>query len=121
MPEQSMKYADDTPSYYDSLIYQLEFMIEDYNKLLRIQAKAGHNEELLNSTLARMITISTQLYIKLEGCGTKAKDLIDELQPYTTWSDNLLEIKADPEQISKMPNLFRLILRAYDRLNISNI
>lgn len=121
MPEQNMKYADDTDSYYDSLIYQLEYMIEDYNKLLRVQAKAGYNENLFNSTLARMVTISTQLLIKLEGCGTKAEDLVKELKHYESWSDDLLRVKADPVEMDKIPELFRLILRAYDRLGVSNI
>lgn len=120
MVQQDMKYAEETNEYYNSLIYQLELLIEDYNKLKQIEAKAGHDERILNSVLARMVTIADQLMIKLDGCGIRGADLVAELKPFSYWSEDLLKVKSEQSEINKIPDLFRLILRAYDRLGLSN-
>jgi hypothetical protein len=118
--QQDIKYAEETNEYFNSMIYQEELLIEDYNKLLQVLAKSGHNENILNAVLSRAVVIATQLIVKLEGCGARGADLLKEFEQYKSWKKNLIIIKSEETEIEKLPDLIELILRAYDKLGYTN-
>ena len=120
MIQQDIKYAEETNEYFNSMIYQEELLIEEYNKLLQIEAKAGHDEKTLNSVLSRPVVIATQLIVKLEGCGTRGADLLKEFEPFKYWDKDLLKVKSEESEVAKIPDLIKLILRAYDKLGYTN-
>ena len=118
--QQDIKYTDDSNEYFNSMIYQMELLVEGYNELLQIQANSGHNEKKLNTVLARAVVISTQIIVKLEGCGTRGEELLKEFEPFRNWKRDLVVIKSNEEEIAKIPDLIELILRAYDKLGYTN-
>ena len=114
------KKADDSNIYGDMLILRIRDISDLYSTLLTKYAKITTDEDVFNMFLSEMIVVADHLLAKLEGIGDKAKPLLKEFEEFQPWLDNIALPKIDIEETKKVHKLFRLILRAYDLLGLSN-
>lgn len=91
-----------------------------YGSLLSKYAKFGWDEDLFNTFLAELVVVAINVYHKLKGSGDKAKDLIDEFQPYLPWMDDISIPKIDVKEQIKVHQLYRLIVKSYEKLGFTN-
>jgi hypothetical protein len=117
---QEMKRVDDADYFKDMMILHLDALTILYRDLLKGYAKLTLDENLFNETVSEMIVIMNHLNVKLEGCGDKTKDIVRELNEFSSWADDILIPKKDIVQMKRIHKLFRLILKAYDILGLSN-
>jgi len=114
------KQADDTNIYRDMLVLRIKDISDVYSNLLTKYAKIQTDEDVFNAFLSEMIVVSGHLLAKLEGCGDKAKPLLEEFEEFKPWFDDISLPKIDIDETKKVHKLFRLILKAYDLLGLSN-
>jgi hypothetical protein len=112
--EMSRDYGDDLRSYLDDLTVLYESMLAKW-------ARGSSDEELLNTTLSKMISIMAHLLPKLDGGGQKTKELRKKFEPYEAWIDSIQIPKNDDAEADKIPQLYLLILQAYDKLGLTSI
>jgi len=113
--------AVDTLDYRLSLIISLEDMSKVYSEYRVHLAKVSEDKELTRKCVCMLMTLMDHLLPKLEGGGEKWKDLLKEFEEFKVWSDNILIPLNDVDELKKVHKLWRLILKAYDVLNISNV
>lgn len=116
-----LKQAEETQQYRDMLILHLDALTIMYRDLLKSYAKITIDENLYNETLAEMVVIMNNLTPKLDGGGKRTEGLRKEFEEFDCWCDDILIPKKDVEESKKLHKLYRLILRAYDVLGVSNI
>lgn len=121
MYNQEMKRADDMDFFRDMMVLHLDALTILYRDLLKQYAKLSMDDDLFNETVSEMVVISNHLLVKLNGSGTRCEALIAEFEAFQPWFDNILIPKADVEEMKKIHLLFRLIIKAYDMLGLSNI
>lgn len=115
------KQAAETNLYLEMLILRVKDITDIYSNLLTKYAKITTDEEVFNAFLSEMIVVACHLLAKLEGSGEKAKPLLEEFKEFEPWLDDISIPKIKIEETKKVHKLFRLILRAYDLLGLSNI
>ena len=120
MDQQAVKYADDNAEYKLSLIIMLDDLSRYYAALLETYAKACENKELFRQCVSKMIVLMYHVLPKLEGGGNRFKALLDDFKEFEPWMTNILIPVHDTEEAKKIHVLFRLILRAFDQLNLSS-
>lgn len=118
--ETTVKQAESTNLYQDMLILRLKDLSDVYSLLLTQYAKITRDEDLFNAFLSELIVISNHLIAKLEGGGSENQDLLKQFNEYEEWFENIAKPKLDIKEQERVHKLFRLILKAYDSLNISN-
>lgn len=111
--------AVETADYRLSLILSLEDVSRLYSELLSHYAKVSENKELIRNCICKMVVLMNHLLPKLEGTG-KHKELLEQFNEFRPWSDNILLPVNDTDELKKVHKLFRLILKAYDVLGLSN-
>ena len=79
------------------------------------------NLPLVDGCISKMITIMVHLLPKLQGAGEPMKDLVAEFQKYDAWMKNPSLPKTNKIEADKIPELFFLIVQAYDKIGLSNI
>ena len=67
-----------------------------------------------------MISLMGHLLPKLRGGGPASEKMIEKFKPYEKWLTNMSLPKLDPIEADKIPELYLIILEAYDHLGISN-
>jgi len=92
-----------------------------YEAMLTKWAKYEADDELVNATLAKMIAITGHLLPQLDSGGDKWKSLRSEFVPYESWLDSIQIPKTIDEEADKIPGLYKLILKAYHKLGLTNI
>jgi hypothetical protein len=113
--------AVDTADYRLSLIISLEDMSKIYSEYLNHLAKVSEDKELTRKCVCMMVVLMNHLLPKLQGGGQKWGPLLEEFAEFNSWSDNILNPLNNVNELKKVHKLFRLILKAYDVLNISNV
>jgi len=118
--EPQLKQADMTNQYRDILILHLDALSILYRNVLRDYAKSVMDEDKYNDCLSEMIVIMDHLYPKLEGGGDRTKDLLKQFNEFINWTENIIIPKAQIEERKKLHQVYKLILKAYDVLGLSN-
>lgn len=116
----TVKRAESTDMYRDMLILRLKDISDLYSALLSKYAKITMDEDLYNSLLSEMIVVAGHLLAKLEGGGEKFQKYLDDFKEFKPWFDDISLPKIDIKEMKKVHKLFRLILRTYDALNLSD-
>lgn len=114
------KQAMETIDYRLSLIISLEDITRLRVEYQMMNAKLSENKEVTRKFICAMVTVMEHLLPKLEGGGEKWKPLLDDFEKFRSWSDNILIPMNDTEELKKAHELFRLIVKAYDVLGLSN-
>lgn len=117
---EQLKQATVTNQYRDILILHLDALTIMYRDVLRDYAKSVIDEERFNECLTEMIVILDHLYPKLEGGGERTKFLLKEFDDFISWTENVMIPKINIEEQKKLHRLYKLILKAYDVLGLSN-
>lgn len=112
--------AEETYQYRELLIYHLDKLTLLFGDYLSNEARGARDELLVNNMLAEMIVLSAHLYPKIQGGGKQTEMLLQEFKSFLPWITDIKIPKAYPEQRKKIPELFRLIIQAYDKLGLSN-
>lgn len=120
MPNEQFKQAVVSTQYRDILILHLDALTIMYRDLLRDYAKCVLDEDKYNDCLSEMIVVMDHLMPKLEGGGHGTEYLLKQFSEYKEWSENIMIPKAVIAERMKLHGLFKLILKAYDVLGISN-
>jgi hypothetical protein len=113
--------AVDTADYRYGLIICLEDLRRTRVKYLNHLGKVSEDKELTREYICMLITVMDELLPKLKGGGTKWSDVVKEFEAFESWSDNILTPLNETKELEKVHVLHRLIVKAYDVLNISNI
>jgi len=100
--------------------YLDELTIIYENMMARLISNRGA-EEAFNACVAKMLSITTHLLPKIEGGGSKTKELQEEFEKYKFWIKQVQAMKIDKEEMNKIPDLYSLIVRAYDILGLTSI
>jgi hypothetical protein len=117
---QEIKQAEESNIYRDMLILRMKDITDLYSGLLSKYAKLATDEDLSNSFLSEMLVVAAHLIAKLEGSGDKGKPLLSEFDEFRPWLDDISIPKRSVDESKKMHKLFRLILKSYDLLGLSN-
>lgn len=117
---QEMKQADESNIYRDMLILRMKDITDLYSGLLSKYAKLATDEDLSNNFLSEMLVVAAHLIAKLEGSGEKGLALLKEYDEFRPWLDDISIPKRSVDESKKMHKLFRLILKSYDLLGLSN-
>lgn len=117
---QEMKQADESNIYRDMLILRMKDITDLYSALLSKYAKLATDEDLSNSFLSEMLVVAAHLIAKLDGSGDKGLALLKEFDDFRPWLDDISIPKRSVDESKKMHKLFRLILKSYDLLGLSN-
>jgi hypothetical protein len=115
------KQAEQTNLYLEMLILDIRDISKLYGLLLTKYAKITTDEEIFNEFLAYSLVAVSHILAKLEGSGEKATTLLKEFEEFQPWLDDISIPKLNIEETKKIHKLFRLILKSYDLLGISNI
>ena len=118
--EQQFKQADQSNQYRDILILHLDAMTIMYRNLIRDYAKSVKDEDIHNECLSEMVVIMDHLFPKLEGGGERTSKLLKEFEEFADWTENITIPKIHLSEDEKIHKLFKLILKAYDVLGLSN-
>lgn len=117
---EELKQAQMTNQYRDILILHLDALTILYRNVLRDYARSALDEEQFNECLTEMIVILDHLYPKLEGGGVKTQELLEQFNEFVDWTENIMIAKTDIKERTKLHKLYKLILKAYDILGLSN-
>lgn len=115
-----VKYPEQTNVFLDMMGLHLDALTIMYRDLLRMYAKATTDEELFNECISEMVVLIDHLHVKLEGNTEKYSDLLKEFEEFEPWTTNIIIPKQDKDEMKKLHRLFKLILKAYDMLGMSN-
>jgi len=113
--------AVDTADYRLSLIISLEDMSKTYSEYLNHLAKISEDKELTRRCVCMMVVLMNHLLPKLQGGGQKWASMLDEFKEFEAWTDNILIPLNNVHELKKVHKFFKLIVRTYDVLNISNV
>lgn len=80
-----------------------------------------HDTEMVNAYISKLIHILEHLYTKIEGGGDKTKDLLNEFNTFRPWIFDPSLPVYDMGEGNRVPELFFLILRTYERLDLKSI
>ena len=100
--------------------YLDELTIIYENMMARLISNRGA-EEAFNACVAKMLSIMTHLLPKIEGGGDKTQKMREEFEQYKTWIKQVQKMKINKEEMDKVPDLYNLIVRAYDKLGLTSI
>jgi hypothetical protein len=112
--------AIETEQYRSMLTRYLDELTIIYENLMAKVLRGKHDEDLINACVSKMVSLMAHLLPKIEGGGEGAKDLLNEYKPFRAWMYNVSLPKIDPNEADKIPTLYYLIIKSYDRLGISN-
>lgn len=100
--------------------YLDELTIIYENMMAQLISNKG-SEEAFNACVAKMLSVTTHLLPKIEGGGDKTKKLKEEFEEYKKWMKQVQTMKINKEEMNKIPDLYSLIIRAYDKLGLTSI
>jgi len=100
--------------------YLDELTIIYENMMARLISNRG-SEEAFNACVAKMLSIMTHLLPKIEGGGDKTTKMKEEFKHYKKWIQQVQTMKINKEEMDKVPELYNLIIRAYDILGLTSI
>lgn len=112
--------AEETYQYRELLIYHLDKLTLLFGDYLANEARGTRDESLFNNMLSEMLVLVAHLYPKIQGGGKKTELLLEEFKEFVPWLEDIKKPKAFLKERMKIPALFRLIIRAYDVLGLSN-
>ena len=116
-----LSHAEETPTYNQMLTGYLDDLTVIYENLMARVLRGRSDEEVTNAFIAKSISIMTHLLPKLEGGGSKTKSLVDEFEVFKPWMTDISLPKRDMNEADRVPDLFYLIVCAYNLLGLSNI
>lgn len=102
------------------LIRYLDELTMLYETLSTRILRGRHDEEVINATISKMVSIMSHLLPKLEGGGDEAGDILKEIEPYKKWMINITLPKNVPEESDKISGLYYLLIRAYSLLGLTS-
>lgn len=116
-----MEQASATDQYRANMTRYFDELTQIYEVLLQGLLSGRPNLQLVDACIAKMITIMVHLLPKIIGAGESLKDVADSFKQYERWMKNPSLPKTNKVEANKIPELFFLIVQAYDRLGLSNI
>ena len=120
MEQSQFKQAEESNEYHSMLIAHLDALSVLYFKVQCDYAKSTRSEETFNHCLAERIVITDHIIPKLEGGGEKTRELLEEFKKFSDWTENILIPKIKNEESKRVHKLFKLIIKAYDKLGLTN-
>lgn len=116
-----MEQASATDQYRANMTRYFDELTQIYEVLLQGMLSGRPNLPLVDGCISKMITIMVHLLPKIIGAGEPMKDLVTEFKKYENWMKNPSLPKTSKVEADKIPELFFLIVQAYDRIGLSNI
>lgn len=113
--------AEETEQYQAMLLRYLDELTILWENLQAKVLRGRSDEELLNATISKMVSILGHILPKLKSIGNRAEYILKEIQPYEEWIKNITIPKTDDNAADKIPDLYFLIIKAYHLIGISNI
>lgn len=117
--DSEFKRAEEAPDYRNDLIADLRELNQGWRFFLDEKAKLHYDEELFSECITLMVVIIAQLLPKLEGGGAKTEKLFTLMKPYEKWLDDVMIPKLRERE--KVGELYKLIIRGYDLLGLTQI
>jgi hypothetical protein len=117
---QEMKQAEESNFFLAEMSIRRKDVSDMYGAVLGKYAKLATDEDLVNTLISEMIVVTCNLIIKLESGNDTAKQLLKDFDEFTPWLDDISLPKRDLAEAKKIHKLYRLILKAYDLLGLSN-
>jgi len=117
--DSEFKRAEEAPDYRNDLIADLRELNQGWRFFLDEKAKLHYDEELFTECITLMVVITAQLLPKLEGGGAKTDALFKLMKPFEPWLDDIMMPKLRERE--KAGNLYKLIIRGYDLLGLTQI
>ena len=118
--ETELAHAEETEQYNVMLTRYLDELTVIYENLMSQVLRGRSNEEITNAFIAKGVSIITHLLPKLEGGGIKTKSLLADFESFKPWMNDISLPKRDETEAERVPELFYLIIRAYNLLGLSN-
>jgi len=111
--------AGESEQYRNMLIRYLDELTMLYENLQAKVLRGRHDEDLINATISKMVSLMSHLLPKLEGGGEEAFKILEEFSPYKEWMTNISKPKTDHRESNRIPALYNLIIRAYNLLGLT--
>jgi len=112
--------AGETEQYRNMLIRYLDELTMLYENLQAKVLRGRHDEDLVNATISKMVSLMAHLLPKLEGGGEEAHAILEEFKPYKPWMTNVTSPKTSAKESDRIPSLYFLIIRAYNLLGLTH-
>lgn len=92
-----------------------------YAQVMACLLSGRGDDELVNMLISQLVVITQNLLPKIEGGGGRIKELLREFQSYESWLNAANRMKTNIKEIDRIPSLYKLVIKAYDILGITNI
>ena len=112
--------AGETEQYRNILIRYLDEETLLFENLQAKVLRGRHDEDLINATVSKMVSVMSHLLPKLEGGGDEAQKILQEYEPFKRWMHNITLPKNDKGESNRIPELHFLNIRAYNLLGLSS-
>jgi len=113
--------AGETDQYASMMRRYLDELTMIYEQMMAKLISNQGAEQAVNACIAKMLSILNHLLPKIEGGGSETKELKAEFDKYSHWMQQVQTMKVDIEEMNKIPDLYSLIIRAYDILGLTRI
>ena len=113
--------ATETDQYASMMRRYLDDLTIIYEQMMTNLISGKSSEQAVNACIAKMLSLMNHLLPKIEGGGDKTEELKNEFDKYKHWKKQVQTMKVDKEEMNKIPDLYSLIIRAYDVLGLTNI
>ena len=113
--------ANETDQYASMLRRYLDDHTNIYEQMMASLISGRSSEQAVNACIAKMLSIMNHLLPKIRGGGDKTAEISNEFKNYEHWIRQVQTMKVNIDEMNKIPELYGLIIRAYDVLGLTNI
>ena len=113
--------ANETDQYATMMRRYLDVLTMIYEQMMARLISNQGSEQAVNACIAKMLSVLNHLLPKIEGGGTETKELKAEFDKYSHWMQQVQTMKIDRDEMNKIPELYGLIIRAFDVLGLTRI
>lgn len=113
--------TEETGSYSEMMLRYLDELNRYYELMDANLIGFKGAEDYINATISKLLSIYTQLYPKIESGGEKTASLMEEFKTYEFWINKIQIMKVNKDEMDRIPDLYRLILKAYDALGLTGL
>lgn len=113
--------ADATEQYSTMMRRYLDELTLIYEQMMARLISGQGSEEAVNACIAKLLSLMIHLSPKIDGGGDATKELKKEFDSYKHWMQQVQTMKVDKKEMNKIPDLYSLIVRAFDVLGLTSI
>ena len=113
--------ASETDQYASMMRRYLDDLTNIYEQMMAGLISGRSSEQAVNACIAKMLSVMNHLLPKIRGGGDKTAEISDEFKNYEYWIRQVQTMKVNIDEMNKIPELYSLIIRAYDVLGLTNI